>query len=86
MTIPFTKLVSAEDKELTPVIQRAIGKFIRERGRLTYPHIPEHILEAQFRAHYGTEYHALALLITKELKQYVKTTTTNSGGGSPSSG
>ena len=81
---PFTKLISAHDKELTPVIQRAIGKFIRERGRSKYPNVPEDVLEQQYRENFEHEYHALALLITKELKDYAKTLTSNSSGGSPS--
>jgi len=83
---PFTKLISAHDKELTPVIQRGIGKFIIERSRAAYPHVPEDVILELHNQQYEHEYHALALLITKELKDYAKTLTTNPSRGTTTSG
>lgn len=82
---PFTKLISAHDKDITPVIQRGIGKFIMERGRALYPAVPQDVFEQLHRQRYHEEYHALALLITKELKLYAQTITPNPSRGSPQS-
>lgn len=79
---PFTKLISAHDKELTPVIQRAIGKFIIERSQAKYPNIPQDVILELHNQQFEHEYHALALLITKELKDYATTPTANSSRGS----
>jgi len=79
---PFTKLISAHDKELTPVIQRAIGKFIIERSRAKYPQVPQDVILQLHNQQFEHEYHALALLITKELKDYAKTLTSNPHRGS----
>ncbi len=80
-TFPFTKLISAHDTELTPLIQKAIGQYIREAGRVKYPHVAPDVLEQLYRESYDTQYHALALLITKELKEYAKTITPNPNRG-----
>lgn len=83
---PFTLLVSAHDAELTPVIQRGITRFIREIAQQTYPDVPAATIEAHYRQQYNPLYEALALLITKELKDYAETSTTDAGRGSSPSG
>lgn len=72
---PFTKLISAHDTELTPVIQKAIGKYIIEVSKERYPHVPDDVLLELHNQRFQHEYHALALLITKELTDYAKTLT-----------
>lgn len=79
---PFTKLISAHDEDLTPLIQRAIGKFIIERSQAKYPQVPPDVILELHNQQFEHEYHALALLITKELKNYATTTTSNSSRGS----
>lgn len=83
---PFTLLVSARDEELTPLIQKAIGKFIRELAEQNYPDVPAAHIEGIYRQQHQPLYEALALLITKELKTYAKTKSTNSGGRLAQSG
>ena len=74
---PFTLLVSARDEELTPVIQNAIGRYIREVAEQTYPNVPSAHIEKIYRQQNNPHYEALALLITKEIKNYAKTVTSN---------
>ena len=83
---PFTKLISAHDNDITPVIQRAIGKFIMEQARVKYPNVPQDVILQQYRNHFQGDYHALALLITKEIKDYAETITIPPSGGSTQNG
>lgn len=83
---PTTLLISSHDKELTPVIQKAISQFIRETAVKTYPNVPAAVIEDIYRKQYNPNYEALALVITKELKAYAKTKTCNSSGGTATSG
>jgi len=78
---PFTLLVSARDEELTPLIQNTIGKYIQEVATQIYPDAPAAHIERIYRQQHQPHYEALALLITQELKDYAKTTTTNPSGG-----
>ena len=82
---PMTLLVSSHDNELTPIIQRAISKFIQETAAQTYPNVPAAVIEKVYRKQHNPNYEALALLITKELKTYAKTRTSHSSGGSATS-
>lgn len=83
---PFTLLVSARDEDLTPLVQAAIGKYIQEVASQIYPDAPAAHIERIYRQQHQPHYEALALLITKEIKDYVKTLTTNSSRGATTSG
>jgi len=78
---PFTLLVSARDEDITPVIQTAIGKYIQEVATQIYPTAPAADIERIYRQQHQPHYEALALLITKELKDYAKTSTSNPSRG-----
>jgi len=77
---PMSLLISARDEELTPVIMNGIHKFINELAIQNYPQASVAQVEAHYRKQHNPLYEALALLITKELQEYAKTTTTNPSG------
>lgn len=73
----LTLLANVRDEEITPVIQRAIGKFLQEIALTQNPHLNAAQVEMFYRKQHQPLYEALALLITKELKNHVKETSTN---------